>query len=443
MSGPFDIRVVTLAEFTAVDEPGAEPLVGDEENNLIPEGGKVMAYGDGGAGKTTLTIDLGLHLAAGDDWLGLTIQRQARVLFVENEGPRPLFRAKLRRKLAGWKGSPLGDRVHVLEEPWARFSFAEDDDRAALADVIREREIDVVIIGPVTAAGMLAAGTIQEARAFGDLVDLVGVLSGRRVTFILIHHENKTGTVSGAWEGVGDTLLHVTGQGHGRTRLFIQKARWSSAHHATTMQLLWADGDGFELEEKPELDEEQLARQILAVVAGDPGIGWGSVEKATPGVARQTRKDVRDRLLRDGEIVNVGKGDDGHGAVLDHVPERHKACLYLPDDPTITHLRPEPGAAAAQTAPARAAGQKLALRPAPQLLEAQGVGAADTPPFDGHPEPPGWAENLIEHDADGRPYAHQAVVDELLLRDPGTHADDDWDANVIEHDELPYDGAPS
>jgi hypothetical protein len=29
------------------------------------------------------------------------------VLLVENEGPRPLFRKKLRCKLAGWQGSPL------------------------------------------------------------------------------------------------------------------------------------------------------------------------------------------------------------------------------------------------------------------------------------------------------------------------------------------------
>jgi RecA-family ATPase len=32
-----------------------------------------MVDGDGGVGKTTLTIDLSCHLAAGDDWLGLAV----------------------------------------------------------------------------------------------------------------------------------------------------------------------------------------------------------------------------------------------------------------------------------------------------------------------------------------------------------------------------------
>lgn len=376
----FDIRVVTLAEFVAVEEPGADPLLGDADANLIPEGGKCMFYGDGGAGKTTLTVDLAMHLAAGVDWLGVPITRPSRVLLVENEGPRPLFRAKLRRKLAAWQGAPVDDRISVLEEPWALFSFAEDTDRAALGDVIQEREIDVVIIGPVTAAGMLAAGTIQEARAFADLVDVVGALSQRRVTFVLIHHENKGGQVSGAWEGVGDTLFHVMGEGHGRTRLFIQKARWSSTHHATTMHLRWADGAGFEVEEKPEMTPEQIAEMILAAVAANPGTGWTRVEEATPGVKSQTRRGVRDDLLRRGLLINIGKGDK----LLDHVPERQAARLYLADDPTIQHLRPDPDADGTQTASTWAAGGNRSpdqhLRPASRSNRDADVGTQIPPP---------------------------------------------------------------
>ena len=33
-----------------------------------------MFYGDGGAGKTTLAIDLAFHLAAGEDWLGIPVR---------------------------------------------------------------------------------------------------------------------------------------------------------------------------------------------------------------------------------------------------------------------------------------------------------------------------------------------------------------------------------
>ena len=45
---------VTLDEFAAVDEPGADAILGDADSALIPEGGDAMVYGDGGVGKTTL-----------------------------------------------------------------------------------------------------------------------------------------------------------------------------------------------------------------------------------------------------------------------------------------------------------------------------------------------------------------------------------------------------
>ena len=81
----------------------------------------------------------------------------------------------------------------------------------------------------------------------------------RPLTVGLIHHEGKNGTVSGAWEGSGDTLLHVEARGNGYTSIHVQKARWSSAHHNTTLELAWADGDGFRLKEPRSLIDEVVA----------------------------------------------------------------------------------------------------------------------------------------------------------------------------------------
>ena len=103
------------------------------------------------------------------------------------------------------------------------------------------------------------------------------------MTFVLVHHENKGGKVSGAWEGAGDTLFHVQGQGHGRTRLYVQKARWSSAHHATALNLAWTDGDGFEVEENPELDDERSPNSSSRAVRDNPGTGWTQSRKGDDG----------------------------------------------------------------------------------------------------------------------------------------------------------------
>jgi hypothetical protein len=329
---PVELIAVQLEDFVAVDEPGAEALVGEPGEVVIPVGGDVMVYGDGGAGKTTLCVDLAFHAAAGDDWLGMPMARPARVLLVENEGPRALFRAKLRRKREGWPGPPIEDRLLVVEAPWAKLSFDDAACREALATLIRGHDIDVVIIGPVTRSGMNEAGTLQEVRDFMVLIAAVRELAGRHVTFVLVHHENKGGQVSGAWEGSGDTLLHVQGQGNGRTRLFVQKARWSSSHHGTALNLVWADGDGFEVEDKPVLDDDAITNMILAAVHDTPGAGWRTIEDATPGVGTARRREIRDRMLEGGQLLNVVDW-----VPLDHCPARKPARLYAHDDPTIAH----------------------------------------------------------------------------------------------------------
>jgi RecA-family ATPase len=50
-------QIVTFDEFADVQEEGAEAILGDEENAIFGEDFDVMIYGDGGAGKSTLTID--------------------------------------------------------------------------------------------------------------------------------------------------------------------------------------------------------------------------------------------------------------------------------------------------------------------------------------------------------------------------------------------------
>jgi hypothetical protein len=335
------LDIVTLDDFVAVHEPGSESLVGAAGDAVIPQGGDVMFYGDGGAGKTTLAIDLACHLAAGDDWLGLPVARPVRVLLIENEGPRPLFRPKLERKRDGWSGSPLEDRVCVLEQPWGKLSLAEEGWRRALAAALQANEIDVVVAGPVARLGMNEAGTLQEVRDFMGLVDEVREHSGRRVAVVLIHHENKGGKVSGAWEGAGDTLLHVSGQGPGSLRLYVQKARWSSSHHATTLQLRWTEGEGFAVEDKPELDDAAIAEAIVAYVREHAGTGWTKVEEAIKGVGAEKIRAVRDGLLGR-EIVNVDNNE------IRELQERRAAHLYVSEDPTIKHLRQASDAAPTQ-----------------------------------------------------------------------------------------------
>lgn len=207
--------------------------------------------------------------------------------------------------------------MHVLDNPWAVFRFDNEQHRTWLAHNITALELDVLFVGPLTRVGMNEAGTLQETRDFSQLLESVRNLAGRPITFVLVHHQNKGGQVSGAWEGAGDTLLHVTAQGHGKTRVHVQKARWASSWHGKSIQLVWADGEGFLVADAPQRDTNTIADEILAAVLAEGGRGWNQVAKSVSGNAVKTRA-VRDQLLEAGQLVDANAAQGRRTMVLWH-----------------------------------------------------------------------------------------------------------------------------
>jgi AAA domain-containing protein len=322
-----------------------------------------MIYGDGGTAKTTLAIDLAFHLAAGDKWLGMTVARQARVLLIEVEGPRPMFRKKLARKLTAWSGSALGGRVSVFERPWAAFSFAEEAWREQLVRDVQTLEVDVIIAGPLVRLGMDTAGTLQEVVEFHQLIQDVRSRCGRPLTIILAHHANKGGAVSGAWEGAGDTLLHTQAAGNGHTVVYVQKARWASSLHHTTLKLAWTAGEGFELEGERDLraevigylDERQPATVKEIAAAAPDGIGANdsavkTIVEAEPDVFELLTGDAA-KLLGRHRTARVWKLHRGSNAP--DAPRQQTALLGGVEDAAAL-LHPLLRDAAATNAPPHA-----------------------------------------------------------------------------------------
>lgn len=95
---------------------------------------------------------------------------------------------------------------------------------------------------------------------------------------VVVHHENRAGQISGAWEGAPDLLVHVQAHGNGRTRLYWEKSRWSSSLHQTSAVLTWSDNEGFNLEDKCELTDDTIADAILAAVRENSGLAWDPIE---------------------------------------------------------------------------------------------------------------------------------------------------------------------
>lgn len=299
------VEFQSFAEFTSVVEESAEPVMGTATETILPANGLLLMYGDGGAGKTTLSVDASAHLGSGTSWLGLEISRPMRVLLIENEGPRGKFRQMLAEKADSWSGEPFTHNLTVLEEPWTQFTLQEDTHRAALAEHVDEHEIDVVFMGPLVTLGMVGGGTPDEVSAFEALVGQTRSECSKPFALWIVHHENKAGDVSGAWERVPDTLCHIQAQGNGHTRLHWRKARWSSESHGTSLDLVWREGRSFSVREDEAIDHH-------AELLGALGDEWLTYKEAAKLIGRKETptKEALSDLVRRGD-VEFQKGPPG------------------------------------------------------------------------------------------------------------------------------------
>lgn len=310
------VVVVPLGEFIASDEEAPEALIGTEEENVLPAGGDMIVFGGGGDGKSTLVTDQMAHLGAGIPWLGFPVHRPVRILLLENEGPRPQLRRKLRRKVETWTGPPFTQNVQVWESPWGRFSFADDRLCDELAKVIDREQVDLLIAGPIRRLGLEGGGTPEQVVAYGQLVANLRGRLNRPLAVESLHHTNKGGSVSGAFGPEPDTLLRVRHSDVERTTIEWEKTRWSSATHGRRMTLAWVVGcEGFAIVDSDvpsaRPDAATYEQRIVDWLALHPWATTDALDQGVEGRGTEVRA-ARKRLLGNGQIVRKPSAELGH-----------------------------------------------------------------------------------------------------------------------------------
>ena len=225
---------VTLHEFLAIEFNAPPPFLGSAEDTVIPAGGFCLLAGMPGAGKTTLAVDLAFHLASGEDWLEMPVERPLNVLLVENEGPQHKFQEKLARKLEHWQAA-LEGAIFIQTWKWGQFSFREPEHAEAARAFLDQQRVDVVIGDPLDTLGVTGVGSPEETREFLALLVPLGLTETR--TFVFLHHFRKEITpselnmVSGSWGGRLDTLLVLKEtERDDELRLSYPKVRWGTQH---------------------------------------------------------------------------------------------------------------------------------------------------------------------------------------------------------------------
>jgi AAA domain-containing protein len=289
------------AQFMESQFPKAEPLLGVHGEVLLATGSLLMVYGADGSGKSTWTIDGIAHLAAGVDWLGVPVPRPVRLFVIENEGPPALFQQKLAAKIASWDGAPFVQNLFFFVSPWGEFSFAEPACRAALNEFCEEREIDVVTANPTLGLGVSASGRPDETQQFVDWLTECGLKSSR--AFWLLHHENKSGQISGDWGRHPDTKVSLQHDGdRPRTKLDWAKTRWATLPSETipkACMLEWIiETQGYSVTELDTIgaSDAELEQRIRDYLNTNPLVPTRAVWENVKGTNERISRLLKDRF---------------------------------------------------------------------------------------------------------------------------------------------------
>lgn len=268
--GPF---ALPLDDFIADKRDAPEPLLGTQDDNILPAHGLGLVIGKGGKGKTTFVVDLCLHLASGVDYLGLKVERPLNILLIENEGPREPFRRKLERKLESWPHEIKG-LIAIHTENWglARLDLPGFVDR--LNAYCTGHEIHLVVGDPLDSLGMDGEGSPSETRAMVDRFKAGGLFTER--AWLLPHHSRKESVedavdeAAGAWGGRPDAMLTLEKKSENQARLSFAKVRWQERERRPYILDFDPETDSFTFVKEEQGEERDYAVEIEEYLAEHP-----------------------------------------------------------------------------------------------------------------------------------------------------------------------------
>jgi AAA domain len=317
-------------------------LLGDDDDSVLPAHGLAIVGGEGGSGKSTLTLHGIAHLGTATPWLGIPIDRALRIGVIENEGPKAPFIDKVKRFAEAWPGDDFLERCFFLDSPWGRFTLADEGLRAELRSFALDNELDLLIAGPLGRLGLEGVGSPDETRAFLDLLGEIGCQ--RDLAVWLLHHINKARhrsivqALSGDWGGHPDLILGLEHEeGQRRTRLTFGKVRWGDQGRRPLV-LDWLpaeEGIGYRVNEAASAAHEGQRNQERVLEAIRAGSSIAADVAASVGLSKRT-VNRHFGLLEQRGLVQLTAGAKGAkiavpvgGLELDEGAEGHVAVEEL------------------------------------------------------------------------------------------------------------------
>lgn len=309
---PAKFTVVPAGEFSA--GPSPEWIV----KGLLPRAELAVLYGESGAGKSFMALDLGLAIARGEQWRGLRV-KQGRVVYVAAEGGggfRNRLKAYAQQHGIDLAGVPFGV-IHAAP------NLLMKPDALEVARAIQAAGGAAVVIVD-TLAQATPGGNENSAEDMGRaLAHCKGIHRATGALVLLVHHAGKD-TSKGArgWSGLraaADVELEVQRTPGGRVlRITKQKDGDDSGAWGFDLEavLVGLDADGDEVLSCVVIDApvpvvQEVGKGALARKLGDNEALIASVvsEFALAQTVGIEVASVLDEAVRKAPAVGEGKRD--------------------------------------------------------------------------------------------------------------------------------------
>lgn len=310
---------------------------------LLPAEGRMLLVAQRKCGKTTLTLNLARDLLVAGDFLGrFRVEPiRGRVAFLNFE----VSAAQVAR-WAHEAGVPL-DRLLLVNLRGRRNPLAHQDDRAALVDLLREHDVEVLIVDPF---GRAYTGASQndpgEVGAFLVALDLLATEAGASELILTAHagwngERTRGSSALEDWADVVATLVRDDDTGHRFLRAMgrdVEVEEDRLDFDPTTRRLLMA-GTGSRKADAAAARLEHLVGALVAVVTEQPGCSVRDVERAWADAGIGHTKGDGNRASAEAErrgLVTRTKG--ARGALTHHLPRPtpdlpHGGPATYPDRP--------------------------------------------------------------------------------------------------------------
>jgi hypothetical protein len=211
-----DSGLTDLVEFAMSDRPPPRYLV----HRMIPEGEVSIIAGEPGAVKTTLACGLALHVATGQGFGPLPVEK-SRVLYIAAEGQRGV--ADRVEALITHLGLSPAPRALLTAQGWDGFSIADKEQLRKLRQAVKaeyDGEKIWIIIDTLISAVRGRVSLKDEDGLGAVIMDLIELARDLNATITVLHH-----TVKGAWKSAkgrpGASSVYGSGIGQAPVRAIL------------------------------------------------------------------------------------------------------------------------------------------------------------------------------------------------------------------------------